>query len=379
MSDEQAAGTAVSSVSNGDQSVSRGGFTPPENRRETIAKYEKAAEVTAEPKPEEPKPVETPATATEPAKTEPKTTAVDGAKYEALLKSGDFEGALKLAGIDTDGMKIPASRWAEFRKHEKETKERLRTAEASVLRKDAEVRALAADVAKKFEPFDLARKAWDSGDIESAIKHAFGADLESFSEMAVKHKLGQDPEVVALKRWKSEQEQAAKDRADAEAKALAEQTTAAQRREYCTALASELKTAGATFAAAVDAFPDLAERVMRIQLDAYNKSGDELSAEDAAGQLIQNLRPFLEKWSKILGPMGAEATPKPPSSVETAIESQDTDRTGKSSANERRFVAKKKAQPAPPVPDSDLSEDEKLSRWKKRLVVAAREDGYLPG
>jgi hypothetical protein len=352
--------------------VESGGFTPPVNQRETVAKYTpKEAEepLTAEPSPATPEPK------LESAKPTEAPPAIDGAKLASMLKSGDFEGALRLAGIDPAGTKIPAARWAEFRKHEKESKERIRQAEARTVQRDNEVRTLAAEVAKRFEPYEHARKAWESGDIESALKHAFGADLESLSEMAVKQKLGQDPEVVALKRWKADQERAAQERAAAEQKAQAEQTTAAQRREYCSALSAELKSGDATHAAAVETFPDFAERVMQIQLDAYNKSGEELSAAEAAGQLIEKLRPWLEKWSKVLGD---GATPKLPSSVEAAIVPPITDRTGKLSAkDERKFVAKK-ARPGPAVPDTELDDDARRAAWKKRLVLAAREDGLIP-
>ena len=370
--------TPVSSgAESGTVTQSPGGFTPPVNQREQLAKYEKAAEASAQ-KTE-------PATVTESAKpaepaavasAEPaKPVAIDGDKLAGLLKSGDFEGALRLAGIDPAGTKIPAARWAEFRKHEKESKERIRQAEARTMQRDNEVRTLASEVAKRFEPYENARKAWESGDIESALKHAFGADLESLSEMAVKQKLGQDPEVVALKRWKAEQEKAAQERAAAEQKAQAEQTTAAQRREYCSALSAELKAGDATHAAAVDTFPDFTERVMQIQLDAYNKSGEELSAAEAAGQLIEKLRPWLEKWSKVLGD---GATPKLPSSVEAATLPQITDRTGKLSAKDERKFVSKKARPAPAVPDAELDDDARRAAWKKRLIMAAREDGLIP-
>lgn len=366
------------------------GFTPPVNLRAQFAKYEKAAEEKAgttnatdsgSTGPSVPAVDAAGATAasklvpSEP-KSEQTATKVDGDKVAALLKAGDWEGALKLAGVDPEGTKIPASRWAEFRKHEKEFREKARVTELRLQQRDNEVRNLAATVAKQFEPFQLAKKAWDSGNIEDAIKHAFGADLTEFSELAVKHKLGQDPEVIALKRWKAEQEKAAQERAEAEAKALAEQTTAAQRREYCAALAIELKDAGATIAAAAETFPDFTQRVMQIQLDAYNKSGEELSAAEAAGKLIDQLKPWLEKWSKV---MGVGATPNPQSSDGAATTLQSTAQAGKSpEKSEKQFTPKKKAQPAPPVPDADFDDEQRRKAWKQRLIVAAREDGLVP-
>jgi hypothetical protein len=366
------------------------GFTPPENVRERNAKWSGASNETpiaavdtpvstvpaADPKPvvadPDPKPV--PAVAEAKPVVETKQT-IDVDKLKKLATDGQFEDVLRALGLDPAGIKVPSSRFAEFRQWEKQEKAKIHQASQRVLSEQAEVRSLAQQTVKQFEPFVSAKAAWDKGDVETAIKQAFGADIENFSELAVKQKLGQDPEVTQLKRWKEQQEAREAERIESEKKSQAEQFTQRQRNEYCAALKVELKQAEPVVAAAVETFDDFPTRVMQLQLEHYEKTGEEMPAEEAGAKLLETVRSNVERWNKVFGVVA----PKPLSSDAAATQPLDTARAGTSPAFTAKKSSKKQAQPAPALPDSELSEDEKRAVWKKRIKQAAIEDGFVQG
>jgi hypothetical protein len=311
------------------------------------------------------------------AATEPKVEA-SISELQALAKEGKFDEVVRKLGLDPDGMKVPSSRYAEFRKFEIREKAKLAQAAEVITREKAEVQALAKQTVAQVEPLIQAKKAWDDGNIEHALKLAFGADLEKFSEAAMKQKLGEDPRVTRLERELEQRRKADEETAETRRKAEAEQVEAGRKREYLAALTVELKQGSEgpegrvpnpIIVAACEVFNDFPEQVMRLQLETYNQTREELTPEEAAGTLLERIRPWLDRWQKVLG-AGSQNSE---TSVEAATEPPDTIQAGKSPVKPPQKGPK--VQPAPPKPVETMSESERMAHYTKLMQAAAREDG----
>jgi hypothetical protein len=353
------------------------GFTPPVNVAEAVEKYQEPIATDAASKPNN-------TTTSEPMKpaiveAKPKSTIVpeakslDSAKVKQLILDGDFDQLMKLVEVNPEGLKVPSSRYAEFRRWEKTEKAKLATVQGqaqTALRaaheKEREVQELARKAVKDVEGLYEARRAWEAGDIDGMLK-AFGTSLEEFTEHATKQRLGQDPRVTALERKLIEKEKAEQQLQEQRKKELEEQTTRQQRAQYCGLLRDELKTSDdPAIVAAVSELQDFSERVMALQLDRYNRTGEELTSFDAASELLSGFRQQHERMTKILGVVASQ----PQSSDADAITPLNTDLAGKAPATSNRSKAPK----PPPRDERKLTWEERKAKLAADLERARRED-----
>ena len=346
------------------------GFTPPVSPvRDFLARYEAAEETTedtSEVKPE--------------AKTEPKTTTEskpvaplpDVKNLQTLAKDGKYKEVLEALGIEVDGAKIPSDRFAKFRKLQKEERGKLEARATAIAEKEAKVNQQITTVLKDYEGLAKAKRAWDDGDVVGAIEAAFGEDLESISDRALKQKLASDPELHKLKRKLEAKEKAEQEQAEQARQQQAQRVKSQQELQYLQTLGTELQAAEDSTIAKAAKIPSFVRSVMNAQLHVYRTQGVELSADDAAADVLKTIRDAHLSWSEVFGPSGSASTEN---TVATGKQSLITDRTGKSSEKPKtRGVSQVRATASPAVPDSALSSEDLLAKYKKKLTQAAREE-----
>jgi hypothetical protein len=133
----------------------------------------------------------------------------------ALLLKGDIEGAFKAAfGKSPADFQINSKQWVAMR-HERQK------ARSAVEAKQTELRGIATELQREYAPFAEARELWQKGDVEGAVKAAFGVPWNEAAKRALKQYHERDPrieaqaaELAALKREIAEREERDRERAE---------------------------------------------------------------------------------------------------------------------------------------------------------------------
>ena len=167
-------------------------------------------------------------------KEEPAKEPVEGGSLAQLRKrwsDGDIEGVLRLVSGEKDLAKLPMQPALRALRDERR-KATARTAEAE--RRRLEVSEIADRLEARHKPMVEAQQAWASGDVERAVKLAFGVDLLEFGKRQVSHLSGRaqqsDPrydslskELRELKEQRQQEQQERQQRQQQEAQAAERQ------------------------------------------------------------------------------------------------------------------------------------------------------------
>lgn len=356
------------------------GFSPPEN---TVSAFLQrmagtSEDASAETDTAESTPAET-AESRETSPAEPKEAKLPDVKsLQTLAKDGKYKEVLEALGIEVDGTKLPSDRFAKFRKLQKEEKAKLETRAAQIADKEAKVNQQIQTVLKDYEGLAKAKRAWDEGDIVGAIEAAFGEDLESISDRALKQKLAADPELHKLKRKLEAKEKAEQEAQQAAQQAAARRVQAQQEAAYIETLSQTLQATDDPLIAKASKKPDFVRAVFNAQMHTYKTEGLELSADEAAAEVMKTIREAHLSWSEVFGPSTSVSSA---STDETGKQSLITSQVGKSPEKQRapKGVSQVRAAAATPdKPDSALTEEELLNKYKKiwaRESAQARMNG----
>ena len=280
---------------------------------------------------------------------------------QALAKDGKYAEVLEALGIEVDGTRIPADRFAKFRKMQKQERDKLVAREAKIASYENEVRSVVNQVAEQYKPFAEAKKAWDSGDVVGAITAAFGVKSDEITDLIARQALAQDPELIKLKRQleaKEKREQEEQSRRQAETQE-AEKTRAVT--QYVASVKSSLEGSDDPQLAKIAGVKDFPLHVYRAQLHYWNTEQREVSVEDAAREVLKIWRKDFELVRPIFAASGATTV----ETDESGTETQSTDRAGKSPEKKRptpKGVPLTRARSTPTVAVENLSDDE---RWKR--------------
>jgi len=228
--------------------------------------------------------------------------ARDKARY--YLQHGDVAKAIDTAFGSLEGVAIPddvrealarklgvdSRGWEKFRKHEQATKRALAA-------KEAEVSTLVQRTLKEFEPFHLGRQAFEAGDLEAAIQHAFGVDLNDFTRRVINGRTERNPEVEAVK---AELERERQERRDFERRLHEERTQAEANREiqgFVAQLGTELADSEDQHVARYAQRPRFVQRVFEILQQNYDpRTNTTLPTHLAAEQARDEVLGLLSEW-----------------------------------------------------------------------------------
>lgn len=203
-------------------------------------------------------------------KAEPPKTEARLAQIRELADKGKLEEAFVAAFGKMPDELLTSKQWKAWRHENGKVAGKLAEAREQI---DAD-RQIIQRAAADFAPLIEARKAWEAGDPEAAIKHAFGIEFNAFQKLALQKFHGTDPEKVALRRELAEVRKLIEDKDEQARKAQhqssVEQARAAHRNqitEQLQASEDERFTSRADKKAFVD-------RVFKIQAAHYDKRTD---------------------------------------------------------------------------------------------------------
>lgn len=257
---------------------------------------------------------------------------LDAEALRSLAKDGKFTEILEQLGVDPEGLNIPSSRFAEFRKQQKKAEERIAAREDTLRKRDAEFQTVLSQALSQVEPLTRAKELYEKGDVVGALSKAFGDKFETVMDHALRQQSGKDPELISLRRKEEQREREAKEQREREAQ---HRSTAAQRAkeaQYVSQLSEEFKTLGGGLEAAAE-IQGLSERVMRYQLDQYNAGKDVPETEQALRSVLTETA--IENHNRV-GKVLARLYPEKFRGVDAtggAQASANTDRTGRTSSN----------------------------------------------
>lgn len=179
----------------------------------------------SKPDPKAAKPVKT-----KESKTEEPAEGGSLAQLRKRWADGDVEGVLRLVSGEKDLAKLPLQPALRALK-DRSRKAIAREAEAG--RRQAEVASIAERLEARHRPFVEAQQAWAEGDVERAVKLAFGVDLLEFGKRQVSHLSGRAPadprfdalsrELKELKEQRQQEQQERQQRQQQEAQAAERQ------------------------------------------------------------------------------------------------------------------------------------------------------------
>jgi hypothetical protein len=310
--------------------------------------------------------------ATAPDKPAPKPETVkapDVKALQALAKDGKYKEVLEALGIEVDGTKIPAARFAEFRKMQEKERGKLERRASEVTAKEQAVNQQIQTVLKDYEGFSKAKRAWDEGDVVGAIEAAFGESLDSISDKAMKQKLSSDPEVHRLKRKLELKERQEKELSDRQALEQQAQQRTAQETKYIESLQTALEESADPVIVKACKRKDFKQAVFNAQLHAYRTEGVEITPDEAAERVIETIKEAHLSWSEVFGTTsGAPAE----NTVATGKASPITAPAGRSPEKPRapKTVSQVKARA---TPDQSLDDLDDETRWKRLRDRAVRE------
>lgn len=207
---------------------------------------------------------------------------------------------------------------------------------------------------------ETAIKLIEDGEVDEALKALFGKGLEDLNKIEIGKLQGRDPRVTRLeKELAKEREEKARIAREAEERS-AKEAQARGRQEYVANLSKAL-SAVAEFKPIADD-PELVERVVQLQEQAYDPDDDStIPADVAARAVLQEVRQRYERLSKLFGAPAASVPEIAPQGGSTPAKR----------AVKNRTVPQNKASTASPQTRS-LSDDE---WWKMAKEAMAAADG----
>lgn len=219
------------------------------------------------------------------------------AKARKLLNDGDIDGAFAEAfGKKPQDFNINSKRWEEHRKAVQRDKRQLTQTQA-------ELRQAANELHQTYAPYHAAQKAWESGDIEGAIKLAFKSDVTDFNKKLIKAAHGKNPEVEALRaELRARDEREAQARAEREA-AEHEANAANARRQYVENMQSTLASSDDEQLAFLSKKRTFIGRVFEILQDHYDERSNTTLPILEAADMARSEDEFID-----IGPRHAGAT-----------------------------------------------------------------------
>jgi len=238
------------------------------------------------------------------AKQEPEPEAVrEKARYH--LQHGDVAKAIETAFGPLEGIALPddvrealgrklgvgSAKWEQLRRHEQSVKRQLAA-------KEQEVQTLVQRTLKEFEPFHLGRQAFEAGDLEGALKHAFGVkDLADFQRKVIAQSLDRNPEVEAVK---AELERERQERKQFEQRLQQEREQAEENREiqaYVEQLGADLAASDDPKIAEYAKRPRFVQRVFEILRENYDpRTNTSVPVGHAAQAARDEVRALLSEW-----------------------------------------------------------------------------------
>jgi len=299
-------------------------------------------------------------------------SAVSVDELRELAKTGKFEDLIAKLGIDPKGIKVPASRFAEFRIAQQRERQKIAQQSEALRAREADVQAKIADIKKQFEPLFNARQAYESGDVRGALQTAFGDDFDAIVRRAIEQQAGKDPELIALKRREEQREKEAQKRAHEEQTRAAEAARVKAETAYVERLGGELATDTDPLVAKAAKKPDFVRAVYQAQLIRYNGGkGVELTPTEAAQEVLKTIRDAHLSWSEVFGPAGGDSA----ESTDRGGKSPSiTSPTGKASEGpaKRKGVSPMLTGTAPQKPVESMDPDELIRHFGKIMDAQSK-------
>lgn len=312
------------------------------------------------------------------AKSEP----LDVSALQKLAKEGKYSDVLEALGAEVDGTKVPSDRFAKFRKFQKVEKAKIEARErqlaqheaeinGQMARREAELKGHVERVLKDYEGFAKAKKSFDNGDVVEAFEAAFGEKIDDLTDKAIKQKLGQDPEVLKLKRRLELKEKA---ELEAQTKAHQEQQQLALKQretQHIGMVKTALTEADDPTVAKMASYGTFADQVYRTMLATYQSEGIELEPEQAAKRLVKALR---AEYDALTPYLVTDSTSSVETTDEPGTEAQNTNRAGKSLEKTRKptGVPLTRARTAPSKSVDELPETDQWELLRSQFVRDSR-------
>jgi ribosomal protein L29 len=271
----------------------------------------KAANKGKKPAPPAPVKVE-PAVESDEPEAEPEPTekpARSGKTARQLLEAGDLEGAFEEAfGKKPADFNINSKRWAEYRQVMKRDRAKVEQRERQVAQNFEQYNQLIARAKDEVKPFIAMRQAkqlYESGDLEGAIKLAFGDDVTGFNKRLLGQFHSKSPEVDATRA----ELKALKDELLAERQQyqqqLAQQHQAEQQRQDLATIARTIEQEGDAQLAAFAKNPKRLGRIYQILAQHYDHDLKVTIPIMEAADMAR--REILDEFGDVLGPRDAGA------------------------------------------------------------------------
>lgn len=292
------------------------------------------------------------------------------AKLEKLARDGKFEEILKHLKVDPNGIRIPSSRFAEFRVKERELRRREDQVKVDHIARDREFSNRLDAVQKTYGKFAEAQKLIDSGDVLGGIEAAFGS-FDAISEAALKQKLAIDPEVEKLKHRERQRERAEREQAEQRQREAAAQSETAEVNRYLGQVKAELGTSDNAIVQACCDDPEFVSAVYRAQKHEYQTTKKLIDIHEAAEKVLDVVKQAHAKWATRFGSARAD---NPESSDQAAIEPENTGGRGTEPGNGRNVRNRTVRQRAPVEAPAAVSDDDSLARWKRQMQAAVEKD-----
>jgi len=324
--------------------------------------------------PEPPKPTAPKAPADEPAETpkpgtekvaEVETDDEDDDKDRATgvdtpeAKQKQLQALAKELGLRVVGQQVVLQERADFREEKRQFREQ----------REKFVEQYKSAVAK-VEPLAKARELYDQGDLEGALKLAWGKTLTEINEDAVAQASGVDLKTRReIQRLREEREQERREKLELQTQQRQREQQDRERSyvtELQTKLAAEQDTHIAELAKAV---PQFAHDVFALQRHHYDADdGTTIPLEEAAKHVLAQYRQGWESLSKVFGAPGSPKNPesgsRPPSQVEQPRNGKPSSRTA-ATQQSRRLAGKR---------DAPRSDEEFFRQGTAALQEAMRDD-----
>jgi hypothetical protein len=254
--------------------------------------------------------------------------------------------------------------WAAFRAQQREGKAKLDKIEQSIVAREQAIAAR--EKATEATSPERIKAHLESGNFD-AIAQAFG--MKSWNEMNDHAaRAFATPEFKRMRELEARAERIEAERAE-EKRQYEEQQSEARRqqaeREYVTYVDTSLKGASDAHIKALSEDPNFTQAVFGFMSNHFRQTGEELDVEDAARQMLPNIRAHYDRLHKIFG---VQATVQQPEAARAA----NPDRAGSNKpARQTNKVARTRA--AEPA-SGELSHADFIRMGKEQLEAALAED-----
>lgn len=235
--------------------------------------------------------------------------ARSGKTARQLLEEGDMEGAFEEAfGKKPADFNINSKRWAEYRQVMKRDRAKVEQRERQVAQNFERYNQLIARAKDEVKPFIAMRQAkqlYESGDLEGAIKLAFGDDVTGFNKRLLGQFHGKNPEVDSVRA----ELQALRDERAAErqqyAEQVAQQQQAEQQRQFVATMTNIIETSGDEQLERFAKKPKFLGRVYQILEQHYDREMNTTIPILEAADMAR--REILDEFGDVLGSRDAGA------------------------------------------------------------------------